>query len=488
MLVNANPSGVDGFRADYAPTQQPPVAGDGLPQALIDAVDAGSPAALVGLTSGCKITYADGAVMEDIVDWFWLSDGFEVELEFEDPEGQWHEAVLQREPMQDWGLHFADNVFDGVRTCCNACTFCFMSMLPQGMRAGMYLRDDDYRLSFLQGNFVTLTNMSDHDVQRVIDMNMSPLHVSLHALDANARLALMGCNHQRGLDVLMQLLQAGIDVHLQAVLVPGVNDGPVLDELMSFAVKQQHVLSLGIVPLGFTRFQDRFDRAYDEPSDALRILQQAEPYRARSRELWGTTKVQPADEFYVNAFGDEVEQHLPHDWEYDDYPQYFDGIGMLRNLVDEWHDEICAQGTRLGLGRPVDADEVAPSVVLVAGRALDGLLRRLFDQLDPELSRHMHVLGVDNQYFGGNVDVTGLLTGEDVVKACKVWMHGHDRTRETFFVLPQPMFNDDGLTLDNCSTAAIQRAVGSTFSVVCYNAKDILGEVRHLLRPWFLNV
>ena len=167
----------DGSAADYAPATPPGACG-----AVVASVEPGSPAERAGLAPGMRVLRAEGEEMADIIDWFWLSDGFEAELVVDDG-GSARTLLLERMPGEQWGFEFADNVFDGVRTCVNACTFCFMSMLPAGMRPGMYLRDDDYRLSFLQGNFVTLTNMDDDDVDRVIGMDLSPIHVSLHAVD-----------------------------------------------------------------------------------------------------------------------------------------------------------------------------------------------------------------------------------------------------------------------------------------------------------------
>ncbi len=502
-------------RADYAPTQMQSSGG-----AVVASVAEGSPAARAGLVPGAKVIDVDDEEIEDIIDWFWLSDGYDVSLTCEFPDGTQRSVNMEREPMESWGFEFSDNVFDGVRTCCNSCAFCFMSMLPKGMRSGMYLRDDDYRLSFLQGNFVTLTNMSDEDVDKIIAMDLSPIHVSLHALDPDARLQLMGKNHQRGLDVMRELLSAGIDLHLQVVLVPGVNDGRVLDELAGWAVEQEHVLSLGIVPLGFTRFQDRFDKSFGNPADALAVIDQMKPFQRRARELYGCTKVHLADEFYVNAYPGKVLENLPESWEYDDYPQFFDGIGMLRSLADEWRELVGEAGSTAeaeGSGNhgghaDSEASRTSKKVLVVCGTALQPIMQKLLD--NSPFAAYANAVGIENRFFGGNVDVTGLLTGADVREQLPEWMqqiggtsnsesldHGSDATgitagigkggsnsicakgfsEDICVILPEAMFNDDGLTLDNLSAADIESDISCPVSVVCYSASEIFDLLKSIL-------
>ena len=454
----------DGQRADYAPSTQPAVG------AVVEFVQPGSPAQTAGLTAGSILQLVEGYELEDIVDWFWLADGFEVDIEWLDDTGEEHQAILQRKAMEDWGIEFSSNVFDGVRTCCNACTFCFMSMLPQGMRSAMYLRDDDYRLSFLQGNFVTLTNMSEHDVERVIEMNMQPLHVSLHALNADARLQLMGRNHQRGLEVLQQLVNAQIQMHFQVVLVPGINDGDVLQEVLDWAIDEPCALSLGIVPLGFTRFQERFSESFNQPAAALRVVEQVHAVQARSRAQNGVTKVHLADEFYINAYGSDVIQNLPPAKHYDDYPQFFDGIGMIRTLVDDWN-LLLEQGVKL-------QNSQQDHKLFVCGRALAPILQQLLATLPKQVQERASILSVENKFFAGNVDVSGLLTAQDVIAATKQWLHKHQNLANyTTVLLPNAMFNSDGLTLDNIGADDVATSISRPVCVLCYSADKIWVEL-----------
>jgi len=279
------------MRADYAPSQV--MGGSG---AIIGAVEPGSPAARSGLAAGMAVQLVDGQPLGDILDWFWLADGAEVSLTILDSQqpgtvgteypaqvtrpavpvtgetGDSKEILLRREWGEPWGIEFADPLFDGLRTCRNDCLFCFMKMLPSGMRPALYLRDDDYRLSFLQGNFVTLSNLSAADLQRIVAMHLSPLHVSLHAVTPAIREQLMGRNHQQGLDALEQLLAAGIEFHAQMVLMPGINDGAELERSLDWLAARPQFISTGIVPYGYTRHA-RLQTGYT-PQQAAAVIAQ----------------------------------------------------------------------------------------------------------------------------------------------------------------------------------------------------------------------
>ena len=294
--------------------------------------------------------------------WLWEADDDTVELEVFDPrDGTVTPVELDRFPGEDWGLEFDGPIFDGMRTCVNACVFCFMTMLPKGGRSTLYIRDDDYRLSFLQGNFVTLTNLSDEDVQNVIQRNMSPMNVSVHAVSPDVRRRMMGRNAQRGMDVLEAIMAAGIEIHAQIVLCPGMNDGEELEKTLRFCEEHEQITSLGIVPLGFTKHQNRFSWSYsDKPELARETIAMIRPYQDRAFERFGRHTFQMSDEFYLDAGIDPPEADF-----YDGYPQYYDGIGMIRSYLDETDDVLAADAERLARVREaIDRSQPAPAVPL----------------------------------------------------------------------------------------------------------------------------
>ncbi len=413
--------------------------------ARIVEVEPGGPAAREGLEAGMIVTHVNGEELRDMIDWDWEADGPSVYLEgvaYEGtPEEFEFECELGRAWGEDWGLTFDGAVFDGMRLCRNDCLFCFMKMLPKGMRKTLYMRDDDYRLSFLQGNFVTLTNLSEADVDRIVSHALSPLNVSLHAVSPDVRRRLIGKNAQRGMDVLETLVANGVEVHAQIVLVPGENDGEELARTLAYVEARPPISSLGIVPVGFTKHQDAFSRSFDDPALAAAVIEAVRPYQDRSRALSGRTRYQLADEFYINA---GVEP--PPAAYYDGYPQYQDGIGMVRSFLD---DASCM------LGRPEDLrafEEAAARLAAAGERALFVTGEAAFETVRgfveaTPLARAGEVVAVKNRYFGGNVNVTGLLTATDVLDRLPVDLAGR------VVAIPDIMLNVDRLTLDGVSEA-----------------------------------
>lgn len=405
--------------------------------ALVVSVAEGSPAEDAGFEAGDRVIAINGRPLRDIIDWRWHAADDEVVLDVLANDGQRCEVELERFPDEDWGLAFEGSIFDGVRTCRNACTFCFMRQLPKGVRPSLVLRDDDYRLSFLMGNFVTLTNLDDGDIERIVEQRLSPLRVSLHAIDPGARRTLMGRNAQRGMDNLERLLDAGIEVDAQIVLVPDVNDGEVLAETLEWAYAHPGVRNVGIVPLGFTRFQDDFDHGFDDPASALRILRSIEPLQQRAMAERGHAWVVAADELYRNAYGERVLEELPAPSFYGDYDMFEDGIGIIRSMVDELESVLgeTAADLRAAHGH----------VAFICGEAMMPYFAQVL--VDHGLADRIRPLPVANEWLGGNVNVTGLLSGQDVARA--IAADALEADEETLYAIPDVLFNDDGLTLDD---------------------------------------
>lgn len=453
-------------------------AGEG---ALIAQVEPGSPADDAGFEPGCRITSVDGLPLRDLIDWRWLSADDAIEVGYVDLEGDSGTVELERDEGEPWGFSFEGAVFDGIRQCRNACTFCFMRQLPEGMRASLTLRDDDFRLSFLSGTFVTLTNLRPEDEGRILEQRISPLRVSLHAADPQARRRLMGKHAQHGLDAFDRLLSAGICAHTQIVLVPEVNDGAVLQDTLRWAWERPGILNVGIVPLGYTRHQRMFDHSFNEPAAAQAVLDAIAPFQERARVERGTPWVFAADEFYRNAFGSAILNSLPPASDYGDFNMFEDGIGILRSCADDWR-AACAAGIAAAcadalLEQGVQARYLAGCAMresfpaLIAESPLEGCFAPLF---------------VENAFFGGNVDVTGLLTGEDVVAAIRREAVRSDSAGRTLFLLPEVMFNDEGLTLDGWTLEDMRSAVKCPMSVVSCIPSEYLQETAELIPTAFL--
>ena len=420
--------------ADYAPSR---MRDGGFEGAAVTAVEPGSPADDAGIEPGMRVLSVAGKPLTDMIVWEWESDGETVDIDVLDPsDGSVTPVELERLLGEGWGLEFDGAVFDGMRTCVNACLFCFMSMLPKEHRATLSIRDDDYRLSFLQGNFVTLTNMSDAEVDDAIDKMLSPMNVSLHAVSPDVRRRLIGRHAQRGLDVLERFLAAGIEVHAQIVLCPGLNDGAELLRTLAYCEGRPGITSLAVVPLGFTKHQSRFTSSYsDDPAAARAVIEAIRPFQLRARRRHGRTVFQLADEFYLAA---GVEP--PPAGEYDGYPQFYDGIGMVRSFLDD------AAALEAGSRARIEGlrDELARrglALTVVSGEAARATVARFVE----EGTLTGAVRAVRNRYFGGNVDVTGLICACDLLEQLPGDLHG------TLLAIPSIMFNADGLTLDGAT-------------------------------------
>jgi len=424
------------------------------PGGLVSYVEPGGPAYRSGVRAGDRVAAVDGQPVNDVIDWQWATSEGTFDLTIADAAGQrtvrveseWGEAV---------GLRFANPLFDGVRECDNACQFCFVSQLPPGLRPSLYVRDDDYRLSFLAGTFVTLTNVTDEDIARIREQRLSPLHVSLHAVDPDVRRRLVCPTVEDvALDRFDELADAGIELHVQIVLVPGVNDGAVLGQTLTWLAERDSCASVGVVPLGYTGHQTRFTASFGDPAAAAAVLDELDPWRAAMLERRGTRWVHAADELYLAAG-----RPLPSAEAYDGFPQYENGIGLVRSFVDEWRAAVA--------DTPLEECRPPLDVTLVTGALFAPVLR----EEAALAARHAvtcRVLAVPNRFFGGNVSVAGLLTGKDISEAI-----ASDAAAGPYLV-PDVILNDDGLTLDGMSVDELRARAGRDARVVSCDAAGLL--------------
>jgi putative radical SAM enzyme (TIGR03279 family) len=409
--------------------------------AEVESIQADSPAARAGLLPGMVIATAQGKALRDYIDWLWLSDGSELELtawpeSFSTNSDSLKAFTLQRELGETWGIEFSQPIFDDLMTCNNDCGFCFTKMLPPGLRASLYVRDDDYRLSFLQGSFVTLSNLHEADIERIIEQHISPLYVSLHAVDPTIRQQLFGCNAERGLANLETLLAEKIDVHCQIVLLPGVNDGAILTETLAWTESKPNILSVGIVPYAYTRLaEDKRDFTTQQAKELVRNLKGLAP------------RVQLADEWFLMT-----SPHVPAANYYADYPQFHNGIGMLRSFIDDWQS----------LSVPVDRDKHA--AVVVTSNVFAAIFQRL--SMTSPWAQSLKILPVENHFFGGSIHATGLLTAADIIQAFQTKASNWQQHLTVY--IPDVVFNSEGLTLDGYSLQQLAETLGRDIQLISF--------------------
>jgi len=433
------------------------------------AVAEGSPADRAGLQPGDEIQRVNGRVPRDIIEWQWAIDEELVELSVT-RQGVEFDVDIERLMGENIGIEVHSAVFDRVRTCDNHCDFCFIHQLPKGMRRSLYLKDDDYRLSFLYGNFTTLTRFTEADLERVITERLSPLHVSIHATDASTRSAML--KNRRGamsLRWLSELLHHGIEVRGQLVVCPEVNDGDVLDRTMAGIVDRFHQLaSVAVVPLGVSRFNPSTAMRPHSRDEACQVIDTIERWQHVCRDLFGRSMFFAADEYYVMA-----ERDMPPLDAYEGCPMHEDGIGMARTFEAEFNGVVdTATGTRRGFFAAVDLPTnpaaytglrsqpvtLGPSrrngrrgpIHILTGELGARVITPLVRSLDrSDITIH----AVENLHFGGNTGVTGLMCASDIARV----LTGIDA--DARILLPDVCLSDDGRFLDGPHLDELPRQV-----------------------------
>jgi NifB/MoaA-like Fe-S oxidoreductase len=416
-------------------------------------------------------------VPRDVIRWQILTDEPEVHLSL-DRHGDRFDTVVHKADGEPLGIEVHAAIFDKVQTCDNHCEFCFIHQLPKGMRRSLYLKDDDYRLSFLYGNFTTLTRFTELDLERVVTERLSPLHVSIHATDPEIRADIL--RNRRGavsLRWLRALLDAEIEVHGQVVVCPGLNDGDVLDDTLAGVLERfPELATVCVVPLGVSQFNTQERMRPHTLAESRRVVDVVEAWQATFLEAVGRRVVFAADEYYLLA-----ERPFPPAETYGDFPMHEDGIGMARTIEAEFHDPTAEPiGTQAGFfawvdGAPADGYRAprsdSPALAVAAGAVvsapvvlkprrgapvgvLTGALGApIIEPLVAEVGRDdVRVIPVPNHYFGGNIGVTGLMVGEDLARVLAEEPEGHR------YVLPDVCLSR-GMFLDGTRPEDLPRSV-----------------------------
>lgn len=427
-----------------------------------------SPGERAGLCPGDLILSVNGHRLRDVIDFRFYSAEPLLDVVFERA-GERLAVSVERRFGEAVGIEFAHPTFDvDIRRCANRCDFCFVTQTPRGMRSGLTVKDDDYRYSFLFGQFVTLTNLTEADWRRIVEQHLSPLYVSVHATEPDLRGRLLGRSGPS--DVVTQLrrlIDAGIQLHTQLVLIPDRNDGDHLARSLADLVSLfPGVQSAAVVPVGLTRYHAPGLRSY-RPDEARRLLDEVEPWRARCRRELGVTLVYPSDEWYLLAGRD-----IPPAAEYDGFQQLENGVGIVRRFLDDWAavqagmlaaapEQRPAHVARRGGWRRRGTGSVARAMpgreaVLVCGELAAPILESVCAELTARSGAHVAVRRVVNRWYGGSVTVSGLLTGRDVIARLAEASSSGD-----LVLLPRVMFDAAGhVTLDDMTLDDIQAALG----------------------------
>jgi putative radical SAM enzyme (TIGR03279 family) len=429
------------------------------------AVAPGSPAFRAGLQPGDEVVSLAGRRPRDVIEWRLLADEADVDMELRRG-GLELDVRVAKDEGEPLGAEVSSALFDKVRTCDNHCEFCFIHQLPPSLRQSLYLKDDDYRLSFLYGNFTTLTRFTEMDLERVVTERLSPLNVSIHATDPELRARML--RNRRGatsLRWLRALLDHGIEVHGQVVVCPGVNDGAVLDDTLTGILDEYPELATAcVVPLGVSRYNTEATMRPHTVAEATAVVETVEEWQDVFRTVLGRRLVFAADEYYLLAG-----RPFPAAGAYEGFPQHENGIGMARAFQMELAGEVEAEsgiGVQPGFfawvdGAPAEGYRAprADSVSISLGARRDAPVAVLTGEygaavLAPLLADRpgVRVLPVPNGFFGGNIGVTGLLVGADIAPVLAAEPEGHR------YLLPDVCLSG-GLFLDGTSPADLPRPV-----------------------------
>jgi putative radical SAM enzyme (TIGR03279 family) len=390
----------------------------------------------LGIQPGTVLLTVNGRPLTDFLDWEFLTADEELVIEARQPDGEDVIYELERLDGEPLGISLQP---PSVRRCANKCEFCFIEGLPPGLRKPLYIRDDDYRLSFAYGNFATLSNVKEHDIERILEYRLSPLYVSVHATNHEARKVLL--NNQRVPDIkaqLSRLAAGGIQFHAQMVVIPGLNDEGVLQEsLADLWNMNEAVLSAAVVPVGLTQFSHLYTGKKMDRDNARAILAQVEQWGARAKRERGETWVFGSDELYMLA-----ERELPGPDHYGEFAQIENGVGSVTSL------RMRVAG---GLERVARRD--GQRIGVVTGLAMAPLMEPLLDRLREVSGADFKLIVAENSLFGPTITTAGLLVGKDIMTALS------DRHDLDIALIPAETINDDGVFLDDFTLEAVRESV-----------------------------
>ena len=430
---------------------------------VIRAVEPRSPAHRAGVRVGETLTHINGHPIVDVLDYKFYSYDPRLELTLQDGEGTVRSLRLKKSEGEDLGLEFETYLMDRARSCANNCIFCFVDQMPPGMRKTLYFKDDDARLSFLMGNYLTLTNLSQREIQRIIDLRISPINISVHTTDPELRCQMLK-NKRAGeaIETMRRLARHNITMNCQIVSCPGINDGPALDRtLRELAEMYPAVNSISVVPVGVTKYREGLYplESYNRETAAA-LVDQVEGFAARHLEKTGTRLVWCSDEFYLLAG-----RALPPEEYFEEFTQLDNGVGMLRLLMEEFR-------RGLGLMEPEEM-EGTPPFSIATGVSAAPFLAQLVDMAREKCGKiRGTVYPIRNCFFGETITVAGLVTGRDLIEQLRGVELG-----ERLLIPANMLRSGERVFLDDVSLDDVERELGVPVIPVAQDGYELLDAI-----------
>ncbi len=428
-----------------------------------------SPAWRAGIRAGEVLKEISGHSVMDVLDYKFYSYDARLELTLARPDGSTHRVRIRKEEGEDLGLEFPTYLMDRARSCANQCIFCFVDQMPPGMRKSLYFKDDDTRLSFLTGSYLTLTNLSEREIRRIEDLRISPINISVHTTDPALREAMLR-NPRAGevMDIMKRFAAHRITMNCQIVACPGINDGPALDRtLRDLAALWPAVNSISVVPVGLTRYREGLYplEGYTRET-ASAVLDQVETFAARHLEEKGSRLVWCSDEFYLTA-----QRDLPSEEYFEEFTQLENGVGMLRLLMEEFR-------RALDLMEPEEMEGAVPFSI-ATGTAAAPYLQKLVDSAGAKCPAvRGRVWPVVNRFFGETVTVAGLVTGRDLLQQ----LQGKDLGER--LLIPASMLRaGERVFLDDVTLDEVEQTLGIPVFPVAQDGYELLDAICGLAAP-----
>ncbi len=422
-------------------------------------VEEGSYAEEAGIKAGDRLIKINGHDFHDILEYRYLMSEYGVELEIEKADGT-TEIIIIENNYEDIGIEFKEELIDKAQSCTNKCIFCFIDQLPKGMRETVYFKDDDTRLSFLQGNYVTLTNLSDQEIDSLIAMHVSPINISVHATNPQLRCKMLN-NRFAGkcYEIMKKFSQNGIVMNCQIVLCRGINDEEeLLRSLNDMAALYPAVGSISVVPVGLTKYREGLHKLEGYDADASKkVIDQVEKVQNKFLKELGTRLVYLSDEFYLNCKMD-----IPKADEYEGFPQIENGVGLIASMQEEFDSAI----------KYVKDSYLRKKVAIATGEIAEPFIKELSKRLQEKTNIQIDVYPIKNNFFGGGVNVAGLVCGTDIIEQLK------GKIEAEIMLIPDVMLRDnDMIFLDDITVEDVERELEVKIDTVINDGYEFIEKI-----------
>ncbi len=425
---------------------------------IIGGVKKGSIAFKKGIKAEDLLLSINGNEIMDVLDYRFFENDSKLILSL-CRNGKEFKKTIRKKEFEEIGLLFDTYLMDKQRSCKNKCIFCFIDQMPRGMRKSLYFKDDDSRLSFLFGNYITLTNITEHEIERIIKMHISPINISVHTTNPELRVQMMkNKNAGKALGIIERFNNAGIEINCQLVLVPSVNDGKELERSLSDLMKYENVKSVAAVPVGLTRYREGLEKItpFNEKT-AKETLDIIEKYAASSLKEYGSRRVFASDEFYILS-----NLPFPNAEFYEDFLQLENGVGMCALLKEEVEEAL----------EYTEFEGEALPCSTVTGEAAYPLIKSLIEKIGEKFDISCNVYEAKNEFFGGKITVAGLLTGSDLIRELK----GKDLGQR--LLIPSSMLESENVKfLDDITVEELERELNVKVSIININGQELLDAV-----------